>query len=812
MNTAFTSSEDPSQTQATRATPGSRSGGRLLRRTFIIALVLVSGGLLTSGAVELFFRYRESVASIWVLQQEMAQGAAFKIQQFVQDIEKTMRASTQTSDIVTAGLTTAYRFQLIKLLKVTPAITTATVLDANGRELLKESRVEITQPQELGDYSSDEAFVQVRGGAPFFSPVYFVRQSEPYMRTAVPIEPFAGEVIGVLITEVNLKYIWEVISQIKVGQTGYAYVVSREGDLIAHPDISLVLQKRNLRNLGQVQAALAGAPGPFVAQPNLAGQQVFPAYAVIPNLGWAVLVERPTDEAYAPLYASILRTSVLLLVGLGMAALASFLIGRRVIRPVEVLRQGAAQIGAGTLGHRIAIHTGDELEALATEFNSMAARLQESYTGLEQKVEERTRELARSVEELQALGEVGQAVNSTLDLQTVLTTIVARAVQISDANGGVIYEYDEAARVFDLRASHSTEPEILHTLQGAPIPLGEGAIGRAAATQAPVQVSDMRDEQAFVLARVRPILVRLGYRSLLAVPLLLEQRIMGGLVVWRQESGNFAPRIVNLLQTFATQSTLAIQNARLFREIEERGREIAIASRHKSQFLANMSHELRTPLNGIQGYTELIMDGIYGEAPEKIKEVMERIQQSGNRLLGLINAVLDLSKIEAGRLTLSLADYAMQGVVHNVFTAVEPLAAEKKLALSVNIQPDLPVGKGDEQRITQVLTNLVGNAIKFTEVGTVAVQVAATNGAFMVAVSDTGIGIAEADQQKVFEEFQQADSSNTRQKGGSGLGLAIAKKIIEMHNGRIWVESHLGQGSTFRFTLPVRVEQQKEVT
>ena len=246
---------------------------------------------------------------------------------------------------------------------------------------------------------------------------------------------------------------------------------------------------------------------------------------------------------------------------------------------------------------------------------------------------------------------------------------------------------------------------------------------------------------------------------------------------------------------------------------EELGRlydQIEAANRHKSEFLANMSHELRTPLNGIQGYTELIMDGIYGEVPDKIKEVMERIQQSGNRLLGLINAVLDLSKIEAGRFTLSLADYSMPGVVQNVRTAVEPLAAEKHLALNVSIQPDLPAGKGDEQRLTQVLTNLVGNAIKFTEAGNVGVEVTSTNGAFMVAVSDTGIGISEADQQRVFEEFQQADSSSTRKKGGTGLGLAIAKKIIEMHNGRIWVESHLGQGSTFRFTLPVRVEQQKE--
>jgi len=252
--------------------------------------------------------------------------------------------------------------------------------------------------------------------------------------------------------------------------------------------------------------------------------------------------------------------------------------------------------------------------------------------------------------------------------------------------------------------------------------------------------------------------------------------------------------------------------AGLEQKVEERTRELEIANKHKSQFLANMSHELRTPLNGIQGYTELIVDGIYGEVPEKIKEVMERIQQSGNRLLGLINAVLDLSKIEAGRITLSLADYSMPSVVQTVCTAVEPLATERRLALKVTVPPDLPVGKGDEQRITQVLTNLVGNAIKFTEVGEVGVHVTSENGAFMVAVSDTGVGIAEADQQKVFEEFQQADSSSTRKKGGTGLGLTIAKKIIELHGGRIWVESSLGKGSTFSFTLPVRVEQQKEVT
>jgi signal transduction histidine kinase len=267
---------------------------------------------------------------------------------------------------------------------------------------------------------------------------------------------------------------------------------------------------------------------------------------------------------------------------------------------------------------------------------------------------------------------------------------------------------------------------------------------------------------------------------------------------------------VNLLQTFAGQSVLAIQNARLFREIEEKGRQLETASKHKSQFLANMSHELRTPLNAILGYTKMIQNNIYGDVPEKIREVIARLEQSGRHLLGLINDVLDFSKIEAGQLTLSLHDYSMKEVVQAVLAAVESLATEKKLRLEIALSPDLPLGKGDQRRIAQVLLNLVGNAIKFTEVGEVQVQATAADGVFAVSVRDTGPGISSADQHRIFEEFQQVDSSSTRRKGGTGLGLAIAKRIIEMHGGRLWVESALGEGSTFWFTLPVRVESQPE--
>ena len=365
-------------------TPGAHVGGaRLVRRTFVIALVLVSSGLLASGSAELFLRYRESVQSIWVLQREMAHGAAFKIQQFMQEIEKTMRASTQTQDIIEAGLTEAYRFQLNKLLKNAPAITTVVALDANGREQFKVSRVEMTRSEDLRSRATDPAFLTAREGSSFFGPVYFLRESEPYTSIAVPIDRFAGEVAGVLIAEVNLKYIWDVVSQIQAGRSGYAYVVSTEGHLIAHPDISLVLKRPNLAELDQVQAALTGAPGPFAAQPNFVGQKVFAAYAALPDFGWLVLVERPATEAYGPLYSSLLRTGLLLFVGLGMAVLASLLIAFRVVRPLQALRRGASQIGAGALDQRIEVETGDELEDLADEFNQMASRLQESYDRIE---------------------------------------------------------------------------------------------------------------------------------------------------------------------------------------------------------------------------------------------------------------------------------------------------------------------------------------------------------------------------------------------------------------------------------------------
>jgi signal transduction histidine kinase len=419
-----------------------------------------------------------------------------------------------------------------------------------------------------------------------------------------------------------------------------------------------------------------------------------------------------------------------------------------------------------------------------------------------QELEARTRELAQSVGELRALGDVSQAVSSTLDLEKVLETIVARAVQLSGTDCGVIYEYDEAAQEFNLRASHRMEEEVVEGLRAARVRLGEGATGRAATTRTPVQIPDILDQREFTGTRARPLITRLGYRSLLSVPLLREQQILGGLTVWRRQTGEFKPEVVNLLQTFAIQSALAIHNARLFREIQEKGRQLELASKYKSQFLASMSHELRTPMNAVLGYTRMLMMNVYGELPEKVKDVHQRIDKSGRHLLGLINDVLDFSKIEAGQLALTINPYSIKDVIQAVVTGTQSLATEKNLALKIAVPADLPAASGDERRISQVLLNLVGNAIKFTDAGEVRIDAAATDGALEVSVSDTGPGISGADQEHIFEEFRQAEGSVAQRKGGTGLGLAIAKKIVEMHGGKIWVESEVGKGSKFTFTLP----------
>jgi signal transduction histidine kinase len=323
----------------------------------------------------------------------------------------------------------------------------------------------------------------------------------------------------------------------------------------------------------------------------------------------------------------------------------------------------------------------------------------------------------------------------------------------------------------------------------------------------PVHITDVQADPEYTMIGASK---RAGFHTTLGIPLLREGTPIGVIILARKKVQAFTEKQIELAISFADQAVIAIENVRLFDEIQDKSRQLEEASKHKSQFLANMSHELRTPLNAILGYTELMADGAYGEPSEKMSAVLKRLESNGRHLLGLINDVLDLSKIEAGQLVLDLNDYSLQGVAQTVYSAIEPLAADKKLGFKVEVAPDLPPGRGDERRLTQVLLNLVGNAIKFTDSGEICINVGVADGAFKVAVRDTGPGISASDQAKLFQEFQQADNSITRKKGGTGLGLAISKRIVEMHGGRIWIDSTLGQGSTFSFTVPVRVERQVE--
>ena len=764
----------------TSSPPGTAPRGRLLRKYVIVFVGLVGGVLMASSLVELYFAYQETKGAIVREERATAVAAAAKIEEFARDIERRVRETTRAASDdpaaaqlgsgklafrggLGAALTAQRELDFLRLLRDVPAISELGHLDVSGKEQLRVSRLALDATGSQEDFSQAPKFVETRSGKTYWSPVYLRNGVAPFLTLAVPVGQYAVEVTT---AEISLKPVQLAIAEIDVGRGGYAYVVDSRGRLFAHPDVGLVRQNRDLSALPQVREARAERPAPpdgsrgarstpaaTVAE-GLQGGQMLAAHATIAPLGWLVLVERPLADAYAPLRAPILRSAVIFVLGLALSILASILLARRMVAPIRVLQEGAARIGAGDLGHRIEVRTGDELEALGDELNRTAGQLEESYANLEGKVEARTRELAaanagltetleqqtatgeilrvisssptdvqpifdaivrsavrlcdglygfvgrfdgeqihlaahynytpdalrvvqqmypmrptsrqqasarvilsgaivhiedvledpeyaqdlaraggwrgllgvpllrdgnpvgvicvmrgqpgrfsetqtellktfadqaviaienvrlfkeleartrdltRSVGELRALGEVSQAVSSTLDLETVLETIVSRAVELSGSHGGIVYEFDEATQTFRARAMHHITPDYLEVLRAAPLRLGEGAIGRAGVIREPVQVADIEDERQLVAPQVRALLVQQGMRSLLALPLVREDRLLGGLVIIRRERGAFSAEVVATLQTFAAQSVLAIHNAGLFREIQ----------------------------------------------------------------------------------------------------------------------------------------------------------------------------------------------------------------------------------------------------
>jgi signal transduction histidine kinase len=617
---------------------------RLIRRYFLISALLLAGGLLVSGLVEMYFRYHEIRDNIAQLQQEAATGAASKIGQAMQEIHSSMVAATRSRDVASASpgfrdgplrklFDEMLAGELDRLLLIAPAITEAFALDADGAARARASRLRPVHPEDKRDFSESVGFQRALGGRSHFGPVHFARESEPHVTVSVPIEILAGVTVGVLQAEVSLIYLGEnVVSRLEAGDTGYAYIVSRSGELIAHPQVSLVLQRRGLSGLEQVAQALrsdTGAGTVGTLGRNLQGERVFSSYAAVPGLDWIVFVERPADQVYQPLLASIRRTSVLLLLALGMALLASVLVARRILRPLEALRRGVERVGQGELAFRLEVKTGDEIGDLAEEFNRMSARLQEAHGGLEQKVAERTQELV--------------ALNGQLDQ----------------------------------------------------------------------------------------------------------------------------------------------------------------ANRLKSQFLANVSHEFRTPMNAIIGFTRLVMRKTESQIPPLQHANLQKVLLSAEHLLTLINGLLDLSKIEAGRMEVFPVVFDLRELVQGAAVTIEPMLKADRVTILTDVAPDIPPLLTDRDKLRQILMNLLGNAAKFTDEGTITVRASRVGATVRIAVADTGIGMPAEALHYVFEEFRQVDMSSTRRHGGTGLGLAIVRRLTHLLGGQVTAESELGKGSTFVVTLPL---------
>jgi signal transduction histidine kinase len=475
--------------------------------------------------------------------------------------------------------------------------------------------------------------------------------------------------------------------------------------------------------------------------------------------------------------------------------------GFRSLVLVPLLRHDEAIGALGVSRRKPGGFTEDEIALLQTFADQAVIAIENARLLIE--LQTRTQELTRSVEQLTALGDVGRAVSSSLDLDTVLTTIVGRAVQLSGTDGGTIFEYDEAAEEFAPRATLNADESQSALLRATRLRRGEGAVGQMAVTREPLQIPDIAAEGAYE-SRLRGALLEAGTRAVLAIPLLHEERLVGGLVVTRRTAGDFTSEVIELLRTFATQSALAIQNAKLFREIEIKGRELEVASQHKSEFLASMSHELRTPLNAIIGFSDVLLQGMFGEMSEKQTEYLHDILASGQHLLSLINDILDLSKVEAGRMELDLADFHLPAAIDDALLLMRERASRRGLALERHLDERLGEIRADPRKVKQVLLNLLSNAVKFTaEGGRIEVRAALVDGTLEVSVTDTGTGIAPEDQEAVFEEFRQVGKAATKAEG-TGLGLALCRKFVELHGGRIWVQSQVGVGSTFTFAIPSR--------
>jgi signal transduction histidine kinase len=812
---------------------------RLFTKYVALFVAVVAIALLANGLFEVLFYYREHKAALIRVQHEQAEAAAAKIGQFVKEIESQLGWTTQLPWL--ASSIEQRRFDALRLLRQVPAVTELAQVDATGKERLRVSRLAMDTIDGGIDLSSDPKFTEAAAHKVYYGPVYFRRESEPYMTLALA---GARKDAGVSIAEVNLKLIWDVVSQIKVGEHGNAYVVGPEGRLIAHPDISLVLRNTDMSGLAQVRAAQAGGgvmPDALQEATNIQGRKVLTASAPINPLGWTMFVELPVEEAYAALYASLERLALVLLMASIFAVLAGIFLARRMVGPIQALRSGAERIGGGDFSQRISIKTGDELEGLAHQFNDMGARLHESYADLENKVEQRTAALRESLQQQTATADVLKVISrSTFDLQTVLDTLVGSAARLCDADEGTIFRPRDG--VFYLAASCGLDAEQENKLRTfASVPERGSVVGRTLLDCKTVHVPDVQADPEYAPSSARR---RSNVRTMLGVPLLREGAPIGVFVLTRHMVRPFSEKQIELATTFADQALIAIENVRLFEEVQERTRELSrslddlrtaqdrLIQTEKlaslGQLTAGIAHEIKNPLNFVNNFssvsTELIDElnevlqtaALDGKTREEVDELtamlrgnLEKVVQHGKRADSIVRNMLLHSREGSGEHRPS----DINAIVEESLNLAYHGARAERPAFNVTLKRDFDPAAGMidiyPQEITRVLLNLISNGFyaagkrKESVAGGFEPTLSATTrnlgNKVEIRIRDNGTGIPSEVKEKMFNPF-----FTTKPAGeGTGLGLSMSHDIVvKQHGGTIDVNTEPGVLTEFIITLP----------
>ncbi len=991
---------------------GPLRGGGIRRRLLMWGLSLFGIALFFGVVAGYSYMAREMRRDAAALQSEIASVTGEQIRNFVRRKVERFSDNADALSLYQLG-SKEQRLLLGLLVKNDSSFTDASIINSQGMEVVKVSDRKVYFPSDLTDQSKSPKFITALGGEDYVSPVYTSDKAQPYITVAIPFWGAAQSIVGVVSAEADLSFLWEVIGKIHFATAGYAYLIDEHGSLIAHSDATLVLKRPDLRQVAGVQRFLRN-PAHSDSTPaqegrGLLDKPVLSTYAPVPELGWSVILEEPIDAALANV--EILKRSALvfLVVGLFVGAAIIAWVSQKITRPIQELRQDVATIGAGNLEHRADIRTGDEIEELAAEFNKMTDALQNSYATLEQKVDQRTKEIS-------ALYSVTTAVNESLALKDILNAVIPKTTEIFRFETIRVFLFNDDGDELELRASFAIDPEYATAIRA--LKRGQGVIGCVAETAKPMIFEDIRTDARYtklsstkatlnanlgflavfpiktqarvfgvilfgarsprklsddetrlltsmsehlavavekanlfresetraqqlsvqsealraanlrlqetnaelmkeiserqraenevlrqnqriqalyeiesaivstldrerlletlfdkigsllsysaitvrllnketqqlepvasrnldqglwkkefelyknmsgrglskaVFEKRAPVVVenvqtdprtgnpeffrKQGLVSYIGIPLVAEGQILGVLGFYMREKHWFAKEEGEFLSALGREVAIAIHNSQLYEQIKNQAAALELANKGKDEFMNMMSHELRTPLNVIMGYAQVLSEGVFGKISDQQATGLQKIIFHSKELFRLVSDILQVGRIEAGRVRGKFEDVNINDLLAELRSSYD-IPAKKNFTLQWSVAPALPVVKTDAERLKHVLQNLINNAVKFTETGSVTVSARFVSDTIEFKVKDTGIGIEQEKLPTIFEMFRQVDSSDTRSYGGVGVGLYIVKKFTELLKGTIEVESLPGQGSTFTLVLPLDV-------